>query len=506
MGYKQVPGMTGTISAGGQYDDPDTSVTSQNYPLRAAEDAAAAQVSADAALASQNAAHTSELAALASQNAAHTSEVNAATSATNSANSASASATSATNSANSASASATSATNSANSATTATNQATIATTQAGIATTQATNAAASATSAAASLAAVNQVFDNFDDIYLGAKSADPTVDNDGNPLVVGQFYWSIPGNEIRFYNGTAWERPEYSATQSALAAAASAAAASTSEANALTYKNNAATSATNAATSETNALSYKNSASTSASTATTQAGIATTQATAAATSATNAAASATSAASSASTATTQATNAAASATSAATSATNAYNYSTSATTTVRNESGATYLAGTVCILNGNSGNKPLAVKAQANSEATSSGTFGVIRYDLSTNTNGDAVTSGLLAGVDTSAYTAGQVLWLSPTTAGGYTTTKPSAPNHAVKVGIVQRSHATQGEIIIAIQNGFELEELHNVAITSVANNNIIAYDSATSLYKNIDGTTLYDAAGVGVAMAIALG
>jgi len=505
MAYEQKPGMTGNISGGGEYDDLDT-VNSHNYFILGAEDAAAAALSAAAALASQNAAHASEVAALASQNAAATSEANALSYKNSASASATAAATSATNSANSASASATSATSSANSATTATTQAGIATTQAGIATTQATNATASATAAAATLAAVQTVFDNFDDIYLGAKNSDPTVDNDGNPLVAGQMYWNTPVQEIRFYNGSVWERPEYAASQSAIAANNSATAAATSATNAAASATSASGFATTATTQAANASTSATSASTSATTATTQAGIATTQATNAATSATNSAASATSAASSASTATTQATNASASAASAATSATNAYNYSTSATTTVRNESGATYLAGTVILLNGNSGNKPLAVKAQANSEATSSGTFGVIRYDLTTNTNGDAVTGGLVAGLDTSAYTAGQVLWLSPTTAGGYTTTKPVAPNHAVKVGVVQRSHANQGEIIVSIANGYELEELHNVLITSVADKNIIAYDSATSLYKNIDGTTIYDAAGVGVAMAIALG
>ncbi len=94
--------------------------------------------------------------------------------------------------------------------------ATSATLSASTAVTKAGEASASAISALASLTAVNQVFDNFDDVYLGSKATDPTLDNDGNALVSGSVYWNSTASEVRFYNGTAWERPEYTATQSAL--------------------------------------------------------------------------------------------------------------------------------------------------------------------------------------------------------------------------------------------------------------------------------------------------
>lgn len=80
---------------------------------------------------------------------------------------------------------------------TATTQAGTATTQAGIATTQAGNALASANAAAAS-------YDSFDDRYLGAKISDPTVDNDGNALLVGSLYWNSSLQELKFWSGSAW--------------------------------------------------------------------------------------------------------------------------------------------------------------------------------------------------------------------------------------------------------------------------------------------------------------
>jgi hypothetical protein len=69
--------------------------------------------------------------------------------------------------------------------------------------------------------------------------------------------------------------------------------------------------------------------------------------------------------------------------------------------------------------------------------------------------------------------------------AGSWTTTKPSAPQHLVYVGIVIRAHPTQGIILVAVQNGYELNELHDVAISSVADNNLLAYESSTTLWKN---------------------
>lgn len=153
-------------------------------------------------------------------------------------------------------------------------------------------------------------------------------------------------------------------------------------------------------------------------------------------------------------------------------------------TEVRNSTGATITKGTVVYLNGATGGKPNVQKAQANAEATSSGTFGVIQSDINNNSNGYVVVIGTVLGLNTSAYTAGQVLWLSPTTAGGFTTTKPVAPNHAVYVGIVTLA-ATQGTIEVKIQNGYELDEIHDVLITSKTDNDGLIYDAMSGLWKN---------------------
>ena len=113
-------------------------------------------------------------------------------------------ATSATNAATSATASASSATAAASSASSAATQASNASTSASTASTQATNAANSATAAATSAAEAAASADAFDDTYLGAKSSDPSVDNDGDALTTGDLYFNTSTNRLRVYNGSAW--------------------------------------------------------------------------------------------------------------------------------------------------------------------------------------------------------------------------------------------------------------------------------------------------------------
>ena len=184
-----------------------------------------AATNATNAAASATAAASSATAAATSETNAGTSETNAATSATNASNSASAASTSASAASTSATAAASSATAAAasetaagtsetNAATSATNAATSATnagTSETNAASSATSAAASATSASAAQTAAESArdsalasFDSFDDRYLGTKTSDPTVDNDGDALVAGALYFNSTDGEMKVYNGTSW--------------------------------------------------------------------------------------------------------------------------------------------------------------------------------------------------------------------------------------------------------------------------------------------------------------
>jgi hypothetical protein len=159
-------------------------------------------------------------------------------------------------------------------------------------------------------------------------------------------------------------------------------------------------------------------------------------------------------------------------------------------TEVYNKTGATLTKGTVVYINGGQGNLPTVTKALATGDSTSAQTYGIVKNDITNNNNGYVVVAGRISDLDTQAYTEGTQLYLSPTTAGTFTSTKPYAPNHLVYVGIVVRAHPTQGVVEVKIQNGYEMDELHNVAAQSPDNNDILQYKTATSLWTKVAGTT----------------
>lgn len=161
----------------------------------------------------------------------------------------------------------------------------------------------------------------------------------------------------------------------------------------------------------------------------------------------------------------------------------------------RNSTGSTLYKGTVVYMSGATGNRPNFSKAQANVEATSSRTFGIILDDIPNNTDGYALTIGYIDTLDTrttatnpftvDTLSAGDTIYLSPTNAGYVTNIKPSAPNHIVYIGKVTRTSPTNGTIVYQIQNGYELDEIHDVSITSKTNKDFVYYNSTSGLWKN---------------------
>ena len=163
-------------------------------------------------------------------------------------------------------------------------------------------------------------------------------------------------------------------------------------------------------------------------------------------------------------------------------------------TTVFNKTGSQIPKLSVVYINGGQGDQPTIALASASGEMTSSKTYGITAENINNMSTGKVIVAGALTGVNTDQFNPtapqgdinGATLWLSPTVSGGLTSTKPSAPYHMVSVGTVVRTHQNEGVIEVRIQNGFELEELHNVAISGLANNQFIKYDSSTSLWKNV--------------------
>lgn len=156
---------------------------------------------------------------------------------------------------------------------------------------------------------------------------------------------------------------------------------------------------------------------------------------------------------------------------------------------VRNQSGTSMAVATPVYVSGSLGasNKILISTASNASEATSSKTMGITTSSISDNSNGQVISEGLLEGIDTTGAADGDPVWLGVNGAKIYgLLNKPSAPAHLVFLGIVVRGgSATTGSMYVKIQNGFELQEIHNVEISSLINGNILAYDSTTQTWKN---------------------
>ena len=150
---------------------------------------------------------------------------------------------------------------------------------------------------------------------------------------------------------------------------------------------------------------------------------------------------------------------------------------------VRNQTGATVTKGTVVYISGATGNTATISKAIATTDGTSAQTLGLIKDDIANNGFGYVVVFGRVSGLDTQSLNEGEQLYLSPTVAGGYTTTKPYAPYHLVYVGIVTRSHPTQGSIEVRVQNGYELDEIHDVYAQNPQNGDVLQYVSSTGLW-----------------------
>jgi hypothetical protein len=151
---------------------------------------------------------------------------------------------------------------------------------------------------------------------------------------------------------------------------------------------------------------------------------------------------------------------------------------------VRNSTGSTLTKGQIVYLSGATGNRPNAVLADATDEITSSKTIGMVTANIANNADGYVTVSGTLHDLDTSSFTAGDSLWLSETPGAMQANTPPAEPAHSVFIGYVARSHPTQGRIVLAIQNGYELTELHGVTITSPATNDFLYYAS-DGIWKN---------------------
>ena len=259
----------------------------------------------------------------------------------------------------------------------------------------ATSAAASATAAAADrastqgfLGSVNTIYDNFDDRYLGSKTADPTVDNDGNALITGAMYFNSTSSLMKVYNGSAWQ--------------------------------------VTAVDSTTILLKAQNLADLpSVSTARTNLGLGTMALEAAADYAPLAGATFTGDVTAPE-----------------------FIGVLQGETVFKAKAGEALSKGDAVYVSGISGNTPVVSKADADG-ANTYPAFGLASADAALNGTLDVITAGQLKNFDTSGFTLGDTLYLS-TTPGVLTATPPTGEGSVIQnMGKVEREHPSVGSILV---------------------------------------------------------
>ena len=165
--------------------------------------------------------------------------------------------------------------------------------------------------------------------------------------------------------------------------------------------------------------------------------------------------------------------------------TNWVNAYASTVTYVRNAEATTLTTGTVVYLFGATGDHATVKRADKASDTTSSKTVGLIGANIAASQNGPVITRGYVDGIDLSVgYSSGDVLWLGSN--GQFTKTKAVAPDHLVFVGVVVRA-TNNGIIYVATQNGYELDELHNVSATSPNSGDFLKYNGSLWVSDVID-------------------
>ena len=145
--------------------------------------------------------------------------------------------------------------------------------------------------------------------------------------------------------------------------------------------------------------------------------------------------------------------------------------------------------GQVVYITGSQGDNLTVALADADLESTAATTIGVAAEQINVGISGYIITQGPLTGLNgitTPTYSNGAALWLS-STPGAFTTTRPTQPAHGVFIGwVISTNNGNAGRIYVKIANGQELNELHDVLIsTPKANNDVLAWDSSTNLWKN---------------------
>lgn len=165
---------------------------------------------------------------------------------------------------------------------------------------------------------------------------------------------------------------------------------------------------------------------------------------------------------------------------------------------VKNQTGSTILKGTAVRFAGTLGSSGKLLIAPFLADGTYSSEYfmGLVSETIADGGDGFVIDHGKIYNIDTSAYTAGTILYASASSAGALTSTLPAAPNNKITVAAVVNSSATAGVLEVRVSIGSKLSNDELVELTSLADKNIISYNASSSRFENtglktVNGTSL---------------
>lgn len=166
------------------------------------------------------------------------------------------------------------------------------------------------------------------------------------------------------------------------------------------------------------------------------------------------------------------------------------NYASELRETCKNDSGVQINKGEAVMAVDAVGDRIRIAKAVSDGSVDAKYFLGVASENIANGAEGYVTLVGPLKGLNTSAFSLGDILYIDPNNAGQLTSATPIVPDIDLSIAIVTNSHHNNGRIFVRMwSQGQKVSELYDVKLSSVQNNDVLVWDTANSYWKNVPAT-----------------
>jgi len=153
---------------------------------------------------------------------------------------------------------------------------------------------------------------------------------------------------------------------------------------------------------------------------------------------------------------------------------------------VKNQTGSQINKGTVVRAVGTLGasSRILVAPMVADGSVPAKYILGITAENIPNGGDGSVMRVGKIRQINTSMFSAGDVLYANPAVAGGLTATLPQAPNLKLAVAFVVHA-ANNGVLAVRVEVGSDLYEDHRVQVTSPTDGQLLRYNGSTQRWEN---------------------